>query len=1016
MSSTNWLIGISGNWDTGGYWSSGLPNSTSNVTISAFGNYTISLDTAATINSLTMDQFGATLAESSSGVLNITNGLSMQNGTAILDGTNDITGGITMSYSGMLEIGSTAGLGGGSLITFNNGELLALNTATVSGGFTVAAQSYIAAATGATLTMNGTDTIDDGATLNFGDYTNDNNGTVILTTETGWTFPTNEYNVNVLSGTLRADADGVFTDLLANASGTSVSASAALDLYGYNTTINDLTGIGTVESSHTADLPPRLTLFTAASDEFDGQIVGRIAVAITGAITLTGDNAYTGGTTINSGSNLILGGFSGTITGNVTNEGELTSEVAGTTTLSGNISGRGSFIQNGGGTTTLSGTNSFTGGVTIDQGTLAITQGAALGTGTVTILGGELVATESTTLTDALVMGNATNFAISAASGQTLTIDPTGGWNMEGGFLTFGDGTNTNTGTVVWDTPAGSSVSPGFYSVEVQNCTLMAGTKSLSTLLQTTSTETVLDNGTVDLAGFTTNMYLLQGFGYVENSHTNIVSLNLMEGDLQGVISGNIALNIDSNGSFILDGASTYTGGTTIQTGGVMSLGDGTNNGSITGNVVDQGSLVFANSDVEDFTDRISGAGAVLQLGPGTTILDHANTFTGGVTVGNGIAEIYAGSGLGTGLLTMQTGELLGAAAPGGGAATINVTNAMTMSGVIDFSAATGDTLAMKGVWAATDNPDRLNAFNFGDGTNDGTVVWYTPTSSSDVASNFTVTVESGTLKAGDGNLGQLLALDTTTTVDAGATLNFAGFSTALDGLEGAGSVVSSGTNAITVNLTNGDFTGTIVGSMTFDMYGQVTLDGANKFTLANIENNADLILGGTQKENVSFLVGGTTSELALQSGAKLMGTLSGFGSGDTIDLQGVTYGSGTTFTYNATTGVLSVTDGTHTETVTMGGTYVPGNFVLGADSGTGTDITFDPTPAVLHKADTFDFSQVSTAPAPQPMAEFEPESQTSTLHAAQSTIEHSSQVLSDLIEHLVSSHHAPASYDFAFA
>jgi len=93
MSSTNWLIGISGNWDIGGYWSSGLPTSSSNVTISAFGNYTITLDTAAAINSLTMDQFGATLAESSSGTLDITSGLSMQNGTAILQGTNDITGG-----------------------------------------------------------------------------------------------------------------------------------------------------------------------------------------------------------------------------------------------------------------------------------------------------------------------------------------------------------------------------------------------------------------------------------------------------------------------------------------------------------------------------------------------------------------------------------------------------------------------------------------------------------------------------------------------------------------------------------------------------------------------------------------------------------------------------------------------------------------------------------------------------------------------------------------------------------
>jgi hypothetical protein len=61
-----------------------------------------------------------------------------------------------MSYSGMLEIGSTAALAGGSLITFNDGELVALNTATVSGGLQVNGSSDLAAATGATLTMNGT--------------------------------------------------------------------------------------------------------------------------------------------------------------------------------------------------------------------------------------------------------------------------------------------------------------------------------------------------------------------------------------------------------------------------------------------------------------------------------------------------------------------------------------------------------------------------------------------------------------------------------------------------------------------------------------------------------------------------------------------------------------------------------------------------------------------------------------------------------------------------------------------
>ncbi len=1022
MSSTNWLIGISGNWDIGGYWSSGLPTSSSNVTISAFGNYTITLDTAAAINSLTMDQFGATLAESSSGTLDITSGLSMQNGTAILQGTNDITGGITISYSGMLEIGSTAALAGGSLITFNDGELVALNSAVVSGGLQVNGSSDIAAATGATLTMGGSYNVQDGASLTFGDNTGNNDGTVVLTTTTGWSLPANEYSVTVDSGTLRADDDGVFVALLANASETSVAAGGTIDLFGYNTTINNLTGTGTIDSSHTADLPPKLTLVAPSADEFDGQITGRIAVYIGGAITLTGTNTYTGGTVIENGDGLILGGFTGSITGNVLNDGELISQVYGSTTLSGNVSGPGSFFQNGAGVTTLSGTNSFANGVTIDEGTLAITRAAALGTGVVTLLGGELVATSSMTLTNALVLGNAPNFAIAAAAGQTLTVDPSGGWDMQGGFLTFGDGTGTNTGTVVWDTPAGSG-SSGFYSVEVQNCTLKAGTQSLSTLLQTTSTETVLDGGTVDLAGYNTSIYLLQGYGDVENSHNNMVTLNIMEGDLNGVIGGKIALNVESGGSFILDGSNTYSGGTTIGTGGVLALGDGTYNGSITGNVVDQGTLVFADSDTTDFTGRISGGGSVFQGGSGTTILDFANTFTGGVTVGDGILELYKGSGLSTGTLTMQGGELLGGSAPSNTTpSTITVTNALDLSGDPNFSAATGDTLRMEGVWnlqlnQSENSPGQSNIVQFGDGTNDGTVLWDTPGGSvDDGALQYQVQVFTGTLKAGDSNFGLLFADASETTVSNTATLDFAGVSATVNDLLGNGTVMDSGGHAVTLSVNVGNFSGTIKGDIALDAYQQVTLGGAGKFELANIETGTALTLGGAAQENVAFISGDANSVLALTGSANLSGNIQGFTTGDTIDLQSVNYGAGTTMNYNPTTGDLTVSDGTHTENLTMSGSYVSGNFQLGADSGTGTDITFNPVPAVIHKSDSFDFSRPAATPAPQPMPPIEPESHAPAAHFAFSAMELSPQAIADTIDHLLTSHHAPASYDFAFA
>jgi hypothetical protein len=46
---------------------------------------------------------------------------------------------------------------------------------------------------------------------------------------------------------------------------------------------------------------------------------------------------------------------------------------------------------------------------------------------------------------------------------------------------------------------------------------------------------------------------------------------------------------------------------------------------------------------------------------------------------------------------------------------------------------------------------------------------------------------------------------------------------------------------------------------------------------------------------------------------------------------------------YNATSGVLTVSDGTTVANITLVGTYTLGNFSLAADSGTGTEIVDPP-------------------------------------------------------------------------
>jgi autotransporter-associated beta strand protein len=88
-------------------------------------------------------------------------------------------------------------------------------------------------------------------------------------------------------------------------------------------------------------------------------------------------------------------------------------------------------------------------------------------------------------------------------------------------------------------------------------------------------------------------------------------------------------------GTMILGGDKTYTGGTTIN-GGALQLGNGGASGSIVGNVVNNGIFAINRSDTYIVGGGISGSGAFMQLGPGTTVLAGPNTYTGATNVNAG--------------------------------------------------------------------------------------------------------------------------------------------------------------------------------------------------------------------------------------------------------------------------------------------------------------------------------------------------------------------------------------------
>ena len=98
---------------------------------------------------------------------------------------------------------------------------------------------------------------------------------------------------------------------------------------------------------------------------------GSVSQIGSGATILTGANTYTGGTTIAAGTlQLGNGGATGSIVGNVVDNGTLAFDRSDAVTFPGLISGTGSVSQIGSGSTTLTAANTYAGGTMLANGAL----------------------------------------------------------------------------------------------------------------------------------------------------------------------------------------------------------------------------------------------------------------------------------------------------------------------------------------------------------------------------------------------------------------------------------------------------------------------------------------------------------------------------------------------------------------------------------------------------------------------------------------------------------------------
>jgi len=135
-----------------------------------------------------------------------------------------------------------------------------------------------------------------------------------------------------------------------------------------------------------------------------------------------------------------------------------------------------------------------------------------------------------------------------------------------------------------------------------------------------------------------------------------------------GVISGSGSLTQAGIGQLTLTGENTYAGGTVISAG-LLQIGNGGTTGSITGDITDDGELIFNRSDDITYSSVISGAGSVTKGGAGSLTFTGANTYLGGTTVAEGTLLVENSL---TGDVVVNNGATLGGTSTISGLVTVN--------------------------------------------------------------------------------------------------------------------------------------------------------------------------------------------------------------------------------------------------------------------------------------------------------------------------------------------------------
>ena len=850
-------------------------------------------------------------------------------GTLTLTGTNTYFGGTFVS-SGTLS-GTTLGIQG-TIQNFGTVEFNQAGNGTYSGvmsGF----GSLVKSGTG-TVTLTGANTYGGGTTVNGGVLAGDTTslqGNFLNNAVVQFNQPGNGSFTGIMTGTGRLVKSGTGTLTLTGAhtysGGTLISG---------GTLAGDTTSIqGTIQND------ANLLFNQNANGTFSGTVfgTGSVTKAGSGTLTLAGTSSYTGGTTISAG---LLIGSTQSLQGNIVNNAFLRFDQLFNGAFTGDISGSGALSKSGAGIVTLSGTNTYTGGTSVlagglmgttsslqgnisnsgqvifNQNTNGSYTGTLIGTGALfkegtgivtltgpnTYSGGTFVnggtLSGNTTSLQGPIVNNATvefNQATNAAYGSimsgsgTLVKSGTGTLTLTGAN-TYSGGTVITGGTLAGDASTiQGNIQNNASLVFNQNTNgifsgVMFGTGTLTkngTGTLTLTGQSAYTGGTTITAGtLAGNTNSLQG-NILNNAFLRFDQL--FDGIFNGDLSGTGHLTKSGPGTVILNGTSSYTGGTTIASGGLMGT-----SASLRGNIFNNGQVIFSQNTNGTFTGAVSGTGSFVKTGTGILTLAGANTYTGGTFIaGGGGVSISSDASLGSN----GSGVALGDATSFG---SITFTNGGLLQSVRAFALGAGG-----GVFDTAGALVSLAGGLSGAGglTKNGSGVLELAGSSSYAGPTI---VNAGTLRtATSGALGQGALL-----LSNGALVDLNGFNQTVGSIGGSGSLLL-GNATLT---TGGDgssslFSGLISGSGSLVKTGGGTL----ALTAANTYTGGTRVLGGALVGTTTSLQGNIFNDSVVLFDQNNNGTYAGVLSGSGVLAKG---GSGVlTLTGNNTyTGGTVITGG----------------------------------------------------------------------------------------------------------